>query len=231
MSGPITQLIDKRDNVEVIRDQLGAILLFESLAQQALAVAAGKDPTLWQLRVFSERDNPWNEWIDVPENESVDAVPLVNIALDTESFDKSKSNAFERQHNTATFNVDCYGYGVSEATDDGHLSGDEKAAMEAQRARRLVRNILMAAHYTYLDLGRGANQFVRARWLRSTTMFKPPLDSQAIQNITACRMVWEVEFNEFAPQIEPIDIASIAIAVHRKETGELFFETTLPVSN
>lgn len=42
-------LIDKQDSVEIIRDQIAAILVQEIANQQALAIADSKDPALWTL--------------------------------------------------------------------------------------------------------------------------------------------------------------------------------------
>ena len=55
----ISALIDKLDNYEIIRDRVALILKEEQASQQLLATEAGKDPSLWGLRVFIERSNPW----------------------------------------------------------------------------------------------------------------------------------------------------------------------------
>jgi hypothetical protein len=217
----LPELIDKQDTVEIIRDKIGEILLTEAAAQQVLAAADDKDPNLWKLRVFTEREMPWDEFREAPEQGSAEACPIVNISLQSESFDKSKSNHFERQHDTALFHLDCYGYGVSVATDVGHDPADEIAAFEAQRARRLVRNILMSARYEYLGLPRGADQFVWRRWIRAIEMFKPAMGNQSIQGVVACRISLEVEFNEYAPQVETIAIGAIRVDINRDLNGEL----------
>jgi GGDEF domain-containing protein len=227
VTAKISALIDKQDSVELIRDQLGLILLEESAAQQALATTANEDPNLWKLRVFSEREAPWDEFRESPDVGSAAACPIVNISLQSEAFDKSKSNAFERQHDTAVFFLDCYGYGANVETDAGHDTADEVAALEAQRARKLVRNILMAAHYTYLGLPRGVNQFVWGRWLRSTEMFKPAIGNESIHGIVACRLTFEVEFSEYAPQVDTIAIGFIRVDVNRDVNGELSLLTSI----
>jgi hypothetical protein len=234
VTAQISTLIDKQDSVELIRDQIGLILLEESANQQVLAAAAdpAQDPNLYKLRVFTEREMPWDEWRETPEVGSAEACPLVNITIQGESFDKSRSNRFERQLDTATFHLDCYGYGANVETVAGHDPADEVAAFEAQRARRLVRNILMSAHYTYLGLPRGDAQFVWGRWISATTMFKPALGNQSIQGVVACRIALEVEFNEYAPQVDLVNVESIRIDANRDVNGELqlFFRTEFPVS-
>jgi len=49
---PIEQLIDKQDIVEIVRDEIAAMLLLEESSQRALATAAGKDPQRWAFAVF-----------------------------------------------------------------------------------------------------------------------------------------------------------------------------------
>lgn len=217
----IAELIDKRDNSEVVRDEIAAILVTELATQQALASGAGKDPTLWSARVFAERANPWAEFLEAPEQ--ADGVPLVNVSLDNVNYDASSSNAVERQKATAVYHLDCYGYGISE--DDGgtgHIPGDARASLDAQRAVRLVRNILMAGTYTYLGL-RG---LVWRRWIQSVSMFQPALESRAVQQIVAARIALQVDFNEFSPQVigEPMELLSAT--VFREGTGEVFLQAT-----
>jgi hypothetical protein len=212
----IADLIDKQDSFEIIRDKIGAILLSETINQQALAIANSKDPDLWKLRVFSERSNPWEEFL----NEDLDRSPLVNVWFDNENFDQSASNVMERQKSTGTFNIDCYGYGVSKDTIGGHEPGDKSAALESHRAVRLVRNILMAALYTYLDL----RVLVWQRWIRNITTFQPQQGNDTVQQIVASRISLEVVYNEFSPQIPEEVLELIHVDVFRKETGELYFE-------
>ena len=68
-------LIDRQDTFEIIRDQIAALLATEISNQQALASAAGKDPDLWKLRIYLERMNAWEAWL----NDQSDLSPLVNI--------------------------------------------------------------------------------------------------------------------------------------------------------
>lgn len=216
----ISTLIDAPDAYEVVRDQIAALLLVESTNQQALATAASKtDPTLWKLRVFTERSNPWAEYQPTEEGSPPpDRAPIVNVSYDNSIFDKSSSNVVARQTATGTFNIDCYGYGVSAANGSGHDSGDELAARAAQRALRLVRNILMADSYTYL----GLRKTVGRRWPASVTMFQPSDGERPVEQVMAARISLEVQFNEFSPQYVAQTIESVYATVKRTETGEIF---------
>lgn len=215
MPAIITELIDKLDAFEIVRDQIAAILKLESAAQQALATAAEKDPKQWGLSVYVERAAPWSQWLDMPAE--ADVLPIVAVSFETDSADQSASGAVNVQRMIATYNVDCYGYGVATETDDGHDPGDMRAALEVQRAVRLVRNILMAGHYTYLGL-RGV---VGKRWFSGKTMLVPEFESPAAQQVVACRMILQVEFIETTPQVIPEALELLTVEVKRDPSGEV----------
>lgn len=223
MPAQIPDLIDKQDTFEIIRDELAAILLTESTRQVELAELDERNTDLWRLRVFTERSNPWEEFQDpaaVDDDTPPPFVPpIVNITFSDETFDMSASNLVERQKATATFNIDCYGYGVAQDDPDGgHRPGDADAALECHRAVRLVRNILMSGPYTYLGL-RGT---VWKRSIQSITAFRPQSDEQAVQQVAAARIALQVEFNEFAPQFKGEPLALVSLTVKRAETGEIY---------
>ncbi|MCK4518195.1 hypothetical protein KAT92_05425 [Candidatus Babeliales bacterium] len=213
----IPELIDKQDSIEIIRDQIAAILVVEIANQQVLAAAALKDPDDWKLRIFTERSNPWEQYL----NDQSDPSPLVNIWIDNSNYDPKASNAIERQKTSAVYNIDCYGYGMSEDIPaGGHRPGDKEAALEVQKAVRLVRNILMAGENTYLQL-RG---LVWSRWPQSITIFQPQLDGRTVQQIVGARIAFRVEFNEFSPQVPSVELELLTVDVKRLEDGEIILE-------
>lgn len=210
----ITQLIDKQDSFEIIRDEIAAILATEVANQMALATADGKDPDDWKLRIYSERSNPWEALL----NEQTDRSPIVNVWYDNSNFDPRASNSVERQKTEAVFNIDCYGYGMSaDVQGGGHKAGDQEAAIEVQKALRLVRNILMAGEYTYLGL-RG---LVWSRWPQSVTVFQPQIDARQMQQIVGARLAFRVVFNEFSPQVQAETLELVSTKVSRSEDGEV----------
>lgn len=212
----IPTLIDKQDSFEIVRDEIAAILALETANQQALATAAGKDPELWKLRVYTERSNPWEAWL----NSQADSSPIVNVWFDTASYNGAASDTLERQMAEATYNVDVYGLGISASNGTGHVPGDQEAAEEAHRAARLVRNILMAAEYAYL----GQRGLVGKRWPQSLTSFQPQMTDNAIQQVVAVRLAFVVQFNEFAPQVESQPLELLSVDVKRAEDGAIVAE-------
>ena len=216
---PIDALVDKRDNFEIVRDQIAAILVAESANQQNLASAAGKPREEWKLRVFTERSNPWEQFLNATTD--TDKSPIINVWYDNGNFPEAKGNTVERQTQEATYNIDCYGFAIS--SDDpggGHNPGDREAAFEVQRAVRLVRNILMAAVNTYLQM----QGVVGQRWPQSITIFQPELEGVAIQQVIGARIALRVSFNEFSPQVTPVILERIAVDVKRAEDGEIVLE-------
>lgn len=212
----ISTLINKQDNFEVVRDQIAAILTAEVTSQMALATAAGEDPDEWKLRVFSEMSNPLEQFL----NSQSDKSPIVNIRYDSSNFIEGKSDNIERQASSTTYSIDCYGFDVSKEDGAGHAPGDKAAALKVHKALRLVRNILMAAEYTYL----GMRGVVWQRWPESVTVFQPELEGRAIQKVVGARISFRVLFNEFSPQFVAEELDHLAIDVIRAEDGEIVLE-------
>ncbi len=207
MPALIDGLLSTPDNFEVVRDQIAAILALEIAHQGEL----GLDPV---PKVFTERSNPWGALVEDPPDEG----PIVNVWFDTLSFDGAAGNVVSRQKADATFNIDVYGFGTSTQDGAGHAPGDEVAALACQATLRLVRQILMSAHYTYLGL-RG---IVWKRWPQTLTMFKPPTDDRSAVNIVAGRLALVVSFNEFAPQVDGPELEVVGLEIKRSGTGQIY---------
>ncbi len=212
----ISELIDKQDSFEIVRDQIAAILTLEIANQMQLATDAAKDPDDWKLRIFIERSNPWEQWLNNQDDES----PIVNVWYDNSNFNQSASNVVEQQNAVAVYNIDCFAIGISEDDGSGHKPGDLQAALNVQKAIRLVRNILMAGEYTYLGL-RG---LVWGRWMRNISLFQPQQESNAAQKILGARLSFEVSFNEFSPQVPAVTLELLSVNVKRIEDGQIVVE-------
>ena len=212
----ITTLISQRDNVEIITDQIGMILTNELQNQRRLATAAGQDPALWTLNTYTERSDIWEQVL----NSSADRNPIVNVWFDTGSYNQTNSNISERQQLDATYNLDIYGLGISRDLSVGHVAGDEDAAREVMRGVRLVRNILMAANNTYLQM----QGVVWQRWVSNVSKFQPQLDDRSLQHVHGARLSLMVKMNEFSPQAQPERLEQVALDVFRREDGRLVAE-------
>ena len=72
----------------------------------------------------------------------------------------------------------------------------------------------MSANYAYLDL-RGT---VWQRWVQSVTAYQVNENNQML-NVAAGRLALRVAFNEFAPQIEGVDLDIVAVDIKRDSDG------------
>lgn len=229
MTALLTQLIDKTDNFEIIRDKIASILVIETANQMALADADNKNPDDWKLRVFLERNNPWEQVINEDANTETELTPIVNVSYEKCTFDPSASNVVERQKCDAIYNIDCYGFGVSkDVMDGGHSAGDLMATLAVHKCVRLVRNILMSGVYTYLGSPRGANQIVWGRFINNIQIFQPQIfyggdRRHDIDFIKTCggQISLRVTFSEFSPQVQPVPLEFVSVEVKRLETGEV----------
>ncbi len=218
MAALITALIDKVDNVKVVQDKIAEILTVEIDNQKTLAADAQRDPRLWDIRVFVERMSAWEEFANKPD-ESLDQPPIVNIWYERATYDRSKSDPVERQQADGVYNIDVYGAGMSQGDGgEGHIAGEVDAADTRDRALMLVRNILMAAQYTYLDM-RGT---VAGRWPESISTFQVPAENSSLQHIAAARLALQVSFNEFSPQVVGETMDAVNVIVKRTSTGETY---------
>ena len=192
----ITTLIDKKDNNEIIRDQIAAILAIEVSAQKVLAIAATKDPALWDFDVFIERSRPWEALTD-PDGKEAGQLKngLVNVYFDSDGLDNPGGDVISSQKARGSFIIDCYGQ-KSAVNDAGNItSGDELASYEVDRIARLVRNILMAGPYTYLKLGRSAGlQIVQKRFIIRRDKLFPDQQQMGFENIIGEKLTLSVDY-------------------------------------
>jgi hypothetical protein len=222
MTAQIQELIDKVDTFEIVQALIFTILKEETESQQALAVLADKDPALWKLRVYADRVNPWEQFLnDAPDNR-VDDSPIVNILFDQESTEEKRSNTSVRQQVTGVYTIDIYGFGRAENnTEGGHLPGDVAANAKSKLGIRLVRNILMSGYYNKLGVDQ-PQTLIGDRMIRSIVQFQPvKQDGQPIQRLVANRISLEVSFNEYAPEYQGEMLEELGITVDNESGDEI----------
>lgn len=217
MAAIITQLIDKKDNSEIIRDQIAAILAIEIANQRALAVTAGKpDPDLWDFDVYRERSNPWQANEDEDGKPSGN-MPLVNVFFQDENFEEQGSNPINYQRSRGNFIIDCYAHKNTK----GGIPGDELASLEAERIGRLVRNIIMYSQYTYLEL-RGS---VEGRYFTRVEKLQPDIRDESANGIMVMRLYLQVKFNETSFDVPTEDLDLLTSQCTFSDTGQVLFDT------
>ena len=137
------ELLSEPDNIEYIRDQIGAILSVELANQYALAQEAS-DPAArdYDVGVYIENDDPL-QYVDAGKN----PFPLVNLTLVGTEKTKGSTN-FNKHRMSATFLLDVYATGNADSGEDAGM----RASLKAWKTARIVRNILCAENYAYFKM-------------------------------------------------------------------------------
>lgn len=200
-----TTLQSEPDNIEVIREQIAALLVLDLENQYRLAKEA-EDPNKkdYDVSVFVEKDNPI-QFVEKAEN----PFPLVNVSL--ESTEQAGSTAtVNRQSMTATFYVDVYATGNADSLEDKGM----KASMKAWKTARLVRRILRAETNTYLRL-RGIVGGVSLSFQSGE-----PADAQSAIRVKMVRVTAKVDYTENVEITSGPGIEVISMTV-KDDTGEV----------
>lgn len=227
MAAKIDTLISWQDGYEIARNEVEAIIALESVEQQALATSASEDPDLWKLDVYSERHNAVEKWRSPDLNEFYP--PIINVWLDSATFSEKVSHV-RGERGTAVIHIDCYGLGISERdiSAGGHKPGDREAALNCQRAARLVRNILRSEHYTYLgspqERQSPGNQWCFGRRFRSLQMFQPEIDRNTTQSVVGARLTLEAEVKIQVPEVQGQTINFVHVEVQRDTDGKILVQ-------
>jgi hypothetical protein len=215
MSAIINMLLSTPDNVELIRDQIGAIIALESAHQYELATKAKVDDAEdYDIGVYVENARPW----DLTGEKKDSPFPLVNVMLE-KVVNESGSSAVSTQKYTATFDVDCYGCGNLA---DGETD-DQRAARKAWKIARVVRNILMAGEYTYLGLQKIKDvQCVSSRKITKMSSGISGNMAESAQAVIVCRIELAVTYYESSPQATGVEMEPMVFACE-DSTGKILF--------
>lgn len=185
-----TDLQSDPDNIEVIRDQIAALLFLDLQNQYELAVDKA-DPNAgdYNVGVYIENDDPLQYLDDNAEDSN--PFPCVNVSLD--STDAGKGTAgVNKQDMTAQIVIDCYATGNTSSTADFGT----KASLKAWKVARLVRRILRAE----------ANSYFRLRGIVGEVGWKfqagDPNQSQSAIRVRMVRITLTVTY------VEDVDIVS-----------------------
>lgn len=141
-----SELQSELDNIEIIRDQIAALLALDLRKQYEIAFGE-QDPNIadWDVAVYVENDDPL-QYVD-EATPGANPFPCVNVSLDSSEPDSGTASV-NKMSQTAQFFIDCYATGNTSSTEDFGT----KAALKAWKTARLVRRILRAESNTYLRL-------------------------------------------------------------------------------
>ena len=180
----INERLNLPDNIEVIRDQISAIIFSEMRNQYDLAIA-DDDPVAddYLTTVLVENDEPLQAGGDN------DLFPIVNVSVDNVRRDGGAS--VNTSNRVASLNLDCYQIGNT----SGKFAG-RTAIIKAWKLARCIRAILESDQYTYLFL-RGIVSKVRINSM--TGGYPSGMDNSAVK-VAVVRLVVEITYDQNSPQ-------------------------------
>jgi hypothetical protein len=213
MENKIDYLLDKPDNIELIRDTVCAILKTECAAQREMA-SKNSDADDYRIGIWKDKSRPWqlNE-----DSEKKKPFPLVNVQLIGFKADSPIGSAIGQKKYVGEFYLDCYAHGEF----DNAEPDDTDAALKAWKIGRVIRNILTSEHHAYLGL-RG---MVRDYRITEGKTGDPRNNEQSAQSITICRLILSVDYFEDSPQVEGVEFKEYNF-IHTSPSGEVLFDIT-----
>ena len=213
----IKYLLDEPDKFEIILNSIEKIISNEIKNQVKLARINRKNYKNWDIRILKECSAPLDVFQGI---EQLDG-SVVNICFAQNNYILARSNSVDRQHTEGTYHLDCYDSGSSRKnTEGGHIPGDRVSAINVYRTSRLIRNILMASDYRRLSLPK----IIERRWIESMSTFQMSSDERPVLNISCMRIVLNVSFEEFSPQIPEKELETVSIEVSERNTKEIIIK-------
>jgi len=213
MENKINVLLENSDNVELIRDQLCAILKTECIAQHELA-REKPDAADYRIGVWKDKTRPWSLTED---SERKNPFPLVNVQLQGFKLDSPGGSTFGQKKYVATFHIDCYAHGEF----GGEEPDDTDSARKAWKIGRVIRNILTSEHHAYFGL-RG---IVRDYRITEGITGDPRNNENSAQSITICRLILVVDYYEDSPKVEGAKFEEYNF-ITTSPNGEVLFNIT-----
>jgi hypothetical protein len=180
----IPNLIDEPDVLEIVRDQVAAILSLElqnqfKLAQEKL----GTNIKEFDIPVYVENGRPYESSGDKP------IMRFVNVLLPKVTVPQVNARV-GNQKETATFFIDCAACG----NDDGNFRDDKSASIRAWKVCRIIRRILMSDVYMYLGMRGTIGQRIIVSMEAGTPDY--PKDNESALAYVVIRVALEVTFLE-----------------------------------
>jgi hypothetical protein len=217
----ITELISEPDVVEIVRDQVAAILSTELKNQFAIAQNEGaSDAKDYNIPLYVENGRPYEAQCDSPIMRFINVL-LPRVSLSEGSGNNRFSNSLTGSHQKeqVTFFIDCAACG----NDSGNFRDDKSSAFRAWKIMRLVRRILMSNFYAYLGL-RGTVGARIISIMEAGTPEEPKLDRESALSFVVVRATLEVQFLERnieaeGPPLEIIDFEVDPVSGELTSTG------------
>ena len=182
-SPQIAELIKDRDNIEIVRDQIAALLSLELQNQRKLAESAGApDACDYDIEIYVENSRPY----DITDGDNED-VSLVNIVCQEVTVPSSNPR-MGNQKSQAIFDLYC----IADGGNYGNFRDDRSATFRAWKIMRLIRRIIMSEQYVYL----GMRRIVTSRTFTKMESGTPNHNAQGARFFSVIKASLEVQFVE-----------------------------------
>ncbi len=223
MANTLPDLLTAPDTVEVVRDQIYEIIRDNALEQET-TLGGGAD---YRMRVFRERTRPFDLFANDTQRLADDS-PVVNVWFETENFPLNLGDRVEKQIAAGVFNVDVYAVATTKpdatnpTTED--RAGDEESMFRALRAARYVRQFLMAAMNTNLQIP----GTIYDRWVGAIDKLPPELLGDSALDVVGVRVTVEVNYQETGIQTAGTPITRITVDANRLGDDVDLYDTQHP---
>jgi hypothetical protein len=207
----ITELIEEPDTLEVMRDQLAALLSLELQNQYALAREKGIPRAQdYSVKVFVENTRPY-DGATIGRGQ----ISLINILVSKVTAPTSNPRIGNQKEKAIVF-IDC----AADGNNTGNFRDDKSATFRAWKIMRLVRRIVMSDQYAYLGM-RGT---VTSRTFTQMEAGSPNI--QAALALTVIRATLEVDFVERSIETPSVTLEGIDYTVDA-DTGQVTAKPSL----
>jgi hypothetical protein len=201
MNNKITELLNKPDNIEAIRDTVAAILKIECAAQYEIAKELTiEKPNEFRIGVWKENSRPWQLTEDA---EHQNPFPLVNISILGFHEDTPGGPAIGPKKYIGEIILDCYAHGTFDSPEQSDAAD---AAIKAWKVARIVRNIIASEQYSYL----GMRGIVREHKITEGRTGSASNIDEAALAVIICRLVLTVAYFEDNPKVETVQFEGMS---------------------
>ncbi len=208
----LTELIPYSSNTQVVIDRIGEILAAELANQQALAPGNGGDPADYDIRVYTDRFDPLDQF-------KKDKRPLVNIELSDDTAQTNVIATSGKQQTATTINLYIYTVGVSSETAEGHTPADLMASISVKKTKNIIQRILKADINWNLQL---EPKVVNSVIIQAGQYLVPDFNNRDFGPVVAMRISVQCNIIEQPMINSGVPLELMVIDIEKDDTGLIY---------
>lgn len=213
----LTELVPYSSNVQLVIDRIAEILVYELANQRAIAPSFGGNPDDYDIRVYSDRFNPLDQF-------KKDKRSLVNIELSDDSTQTNVTAPHGKQQESVTINLYIYSLGVARETVTGHIAADRDASTKVKKDRNIIIRILKADINSNLQFDQPSDRknIVNSVIIQSCQYLMPDFDNRDFGPVVAERIALTCNVIEQPMINNGVELESIVIDIEKDDTGLIY---------